>query len=84
VLKHNKTYYRIDYNTKKGTMIIEGPVQSEVLKNLDFHEGLVAFRLPKEQKKPSLKLPRLKKVESLLQEMQKPLSVMQLFFIQIH
>lgn len=51
MLKHNKTYYRIDYNTKKGTVIIEGPVQSEVLKNLDFHEGLVAFRLPKEQKK---------------------------------
>ena len=50
-LEHKKTYYKKKWETKKGTIIIEGPVPPETIRNLSFHEGLVAFRSPDEQKK---------------------------------
>lgn len=50
-MEHKKTYYKIEWETKKGTLIIEGPVLSETLSKYHFHEGLVAFRPANEQKK---------------------------------
>lgn len=50
-MEHKKTYYKIDWPTEKGTFIIEGPVSSDTLQRYEFHEGLVAFRPPEEQKK---------------------------------
>lgn len=50
-MEHKKTYYKKEWETKKGTLIIEGPVPSETLSKYHFHEGLVAFRPANEQKK---------------------------------
>lgn len=50
-MEHKKTYYKKEWETKKGTLIIEGPVLSETLSKYHFHEGLVAFRPANEQKK---------------------------------
>ncbi|RIJ66695.1 GNAT family N-acetyltransferase [Rummeliibacillus sp. POC4] len=42
------------YNSKKieipnGTILVEGPVPTNVLQRLKFHEGLTAFRIPQQQ-----------------------------------
>ncbi|MGM9967838.1 GNAT family N-acetyltransferase [uncultured Rummeliibacillus sp.] len=42
------------YNSKKieipnGTILVEGPVPTNVLQRLKFHEGLTAFRIPEQQ-----------------------------------
>ena len=50
-MEHKKTYHKKFLETKKGTIIIEGPVSPDTLHNFPFHEGLVAFRPPVEQKK---------------------------------
>jgi acetoin utilization protein AcuA len=51
VMIHKKEYNSVDLETKYGTVIIEGPVHSEVIANLAFHEDLIAFRAPKQQHK---------------------------------
>lgn len=48
-MEHKKTFYSIEKETEHGTIIVEGPVSPEDLANYTFHEGLVAFRLPKQQ-----------------------------------
>ncbi|WP_062354949.1 GNAT family N-acetyltransferase [Bacillus kwashiorkori] len=48
-MEHKKQYFKKSIETPKGTLIIEGPVSSETLASYQFHEGLVAFRPPKEQ-----------------------------------
>lgn len=48
-MEHKKTFYSIEKETKHGTVIVEGPVSPEDLATYTFHEGLVAFRLPKQQ-----------------------------------
>lgn len=48
---HNKTYYAVELETKHGKLIVEGPMPSEVIANLEFHEDLVAFRAPDQQHK---------------------------------
>ncbi|MEB7658129.1 GNAT family N-acetyltransferase [Mammaliicoccus vitulinus] len=49
-MKHKKTFISdtVTYN-KDVNIIIEGPVNSESLKNMTFDEGLNSFRVPKEQ-----------------------------------
>jgi len=52
------------YNTKElktpnGTIIIEGPISTESLQHYDFHEGLVAFRPAKQQKKALIEISQL-------------------------
>lgn len=49
-MKHKKTYYKKRWKTKDETLIIEGPVSSQRLAEFHFHDGLVAFRPPTEQK----------------------------------
>ncbi|WAA10106.1 GNAT family N-acetyltransferase [Fervidibacillus albus] len=49
-MKHKKTYHRIEWPIQEGKLIIEGPIAPETLEKYYFHEGLVAFRPPKQQK----------------------------------
>lgn len=48
-MEHQKTYNVSEIQTTKGKIIIEGPITPERLASYHFHEGLVAFRRPKEQ-----------------------------------
>lgn len=48
-LEHKKTFYSKELETKGGLLLIEGPVDADLLKNYEFHEDLIAFRSPKEQ-----------------------------------
>lgn len=69
-MEHKKTYYNKEWETKNGTLIIEGPVPSETLSKYHFHEGLVAFRPANEQKKRLFQSPPSRKAELLLREME--------------
>ena len=55
-LEHKKTYYKKEWETEKGTIFIEGPLAPEEISKLNFHEGLVAFRPPEEQKKALIEI----------------------------
>lgn len=48
---HQKTYNAMEIKTPNGSIYIEGPVSSDKLASYEFHEGLVAFRQPKQQQK---------------------------------
>ena len=48
-MEHKKTYYERTLETPRGPLTIEGPVTGNTLKELKFHEGLVAFRIPEKQ-----------------------------------
>ncbi|MGM7636368.1 GNAT family N-acetyltransferase [Bacillus sp. Hm123] len=48
-MEHIKRFHSKELETKEGTLIIEGPVSSESLAGMTFHEGLVAFRQPEQQ-----------------------------------
>ncbi|WP_338750713.1 GNAT family N-acetyltransferase [Bacillus sp. FJAT-52991] len=48
-MEHIKRFHSTELETKEGTLIIEGPVSSDVLAGMTFHEGLVAFRQPEQQ-----------------------------------
>ncbi|TYR82113.1 N-acetyltransferase [Priestia megaterium] len=52
-MNHIKTYNMKEVKTPVGTLIIEGPIPSHTLQQLDFHEELTAFR-PAEQQKQAL------------------------------
>lgn len=58
-MKHIKTFYSIEMNTKHGTVFVEGPVPHAQLEKYYFHEGLVAFRPPLQQKKALLEISQL-------------------------
>ncbi len=53
LLNHIKTYNMKEVKTPVGTLVIEGPVSSTTLAQLDFHQELTAFR-PAEQQKQAL------------------------------
>ncbi|WCK55771.1 N-acetyltransferase [Aneurinibacillus sp. Ricciae_BoGa-3] len=50
-MEHSKAFYRREKETKYGTLIIEGPVTGERIASLNMHEGLKAFRRPREQQR---------------------------------
>ncbi|NHM30621.1 GNAT family N-acetyltransferase [Neobacillus terrae] len=50
-MEHKKTYNAKELKTPHGSLIIEGPISSEKLASYEFHEGLVAFRVPEQQHK---------------------------------
>ncbi len=50
-MEHIKTYNAKEIKTPHGTLIIEGPVPAEKIKNYEFHKDLVAFRPPAQQHK---------------------------------
>ncbi|GAE34167.1 GNAT family N-acetyltransferase [Halalkalibacter akibai] len=49
-MKHPKTYYSVTLPFKERTLTLEGPISAQALNEYDFHEGLVAFRPPTQQK----------------------------------
>lgn len=59
MMEHRKTYYAKDLKTPNGTIIVEGPISTENLKQYDFHEGLIAFRPPTQQKKALVEISEL-------------------------
>jgi acetoin utilization protein AcuA len=48
-MEHIKTYYQKELSTTNGTLIIEGPVSSDVLKYYSLHKDLTAFRPAEKQ-----------------------------------
>ncbi|GKW46665.1 GNAT family N-acetyltransferase [Planococcus sp. NCCP-2050] len=50
-MEHQKEYHSMNLETKNGPLLLEGPVPSNELKALEFHEDLVAFRQPAQQHK---------------------------------
>ncbi|WP_078555514.1 GNAT family N-acetyltransferase [Bacillus alkalicellulosilyticus] len=56
---HVKQYYQREIPYQDRTLILEGPVPKEQLQELQFHEGLVAFRTPEKQKKALLEIAEL-------------------------
>lgn len=59
LLEHIKTYNAMEIKHKNGDIIIEGPVSSEEIARLDFHEDLVAFRPPAQQHKALVEIAAL-------------------------
>ncbi|ANE47443.1 acetoin utilization protein [Paenibacillus swuensis] len=48
-MKHSKIYHSEEVSYQDKTLLIEGPVTPAYLKGLSMHEGLKAFRRPREQ-----------------------------------
>ncbi|NLY79900.1 MAG: GNAT family N-acetyltransferase [Lysinibacillus sp.] len=55
-MHHIKNYYCTELETKHGTVFVEGPVPPQSLKEYDFHEDLVAFRPPEQQKEALIEI----------------------------
>jgi acetoin utilization protein AcuA len=58
-MEHTKTYNAIELKTKHGSLILEGPVSSEDIARLEFHQDLVAFRPPIQQHKAIIEIAKL-------------------------
>ncbi len=58
-MKHQKTYNAMELKHKNGNLLIEGPITSNDLANLDFHEDLIAFRPPVQQHKALVEIATL-------------------------
>lgn len=58
-MKHVKTYNAKEIKHKNGDIIIEGPISSEKLANLEFHEHLTAFRPSNQQHKALIEIAKL-------------------------
>lgn len=65
-LEHNKTYYSKQMMTEHGPLIIEGPVEPQILENYEFHKDLVAFRQPEEQHKAIVEIASLREGRILI------------------
>ncbi|WP_240374592.1 GNAT family N-acetyltransferase [Bacillus piscicola] len=50
-MEHKQTYYSRSLEFDGRSLFIEGPISGRKIHDYDFHEGLVAFRPPEEQKK---------------------------------
>lgn len=78
-LEHSKTYYSQTIRKNNKEIIIEGPVDSEKLKNYYFDDGLKAFRPPKKQYEAILSIADFEEGRIIITEMKIRLSVMRLF-----
>ena len=58
-MKHIKTFYSMEMETRHGQVIIEGPVPPEQLEKYTFHDDLVSFRQPKQQQKALVEIAKL-------------------------
>lgn len=56
---HNKKYNATELETKHGTVTIEGPISSDIIAELEFHEDLVSFRAPAQQHKALIEIAKL-------------------------
>ncbi|RJR13577.1 GNAT family N-acetyltransferase [Candidatus Parcubacteria bacterium] len=55
-MEHRKTYNAKEIRTKNSRLIIEGPVTPEKLASYEFHEDLIAFRPPAQQRKALIEI----------------------------
>ncbi|TFE00897.1 GNAT family N-acetyltransferase [Jeotgalibacillus salarius] len=55
-MDHPKLYNAKELKTAKGTIMIEGPVSKDQLSSMEFHEDLVAFRVPAQQHKALIEI----------------------------
>ncbi|MEG0259587.1 MAG: GNAT family N-acetyltransferase [Lysinibacillus sp.] len=58
-MEHIKTFFSIKKETKHGTVYVEGPVSPEKLAEYSFHEDLVAFRPPIQQRLAIIEIAKL-------------------------
>ncbi len=58
-MEHKKTYHAKEIKTSIGSVLIEGPISTENLETCQFHEGLVAFRPPAQQKEALVGISKL-------------------------
>ncbi|WP_342598631.1 GNAT family N-acetyltransferase [Psychrobacillus sp. FSL H8-0483] len=56
---HKKAYNAVELETKHGNVVIEGPILSEEIAKLEFHEDLVAFRVPDAQHRAIIEIAKL-------------------------
>lgn len=70
-LEHVKTYFKKELETEIGTLVIEGPVESEQLAQYEFHEGLKAFRPVPEQKKALVEIAKFEESRIIIARDQK-------------
>jgi acetoin utilization protein AcuA len=55
-LNHIKTYNAKELKTSIGTIVVEGPIPSNRIEELEFHEQLTAFRPPSQQQKALIEI----------------------------
>lgn len=65
-MKHHKTYNAMELKTPQASLIIEGPVASKKLAEYEFHDGLVAFRPPEQQRKALIEIADLEEGRILI------------------
>ncbi|KMY55078.1 acetoin dehydrogenase [Bacillus sp. FJAT-27231] len=58
-MKHRKEYHSQEVTMAEGKIMIEGPVSAEALAAMTFHEGLIAFRQPKQQHQALIEIAKL-------------------------
>ncbi|UTE74078.1 GNAT family N-acetyltransferase [Rossellomorea marisflavi] len=58
-MEFKMTYNATELKTTKGRIVVEGPVSSEELAKLDFHEDLTAFRPAPQQHKALIEIAQL-------------------------
>jgi acetoin utilization protein AcuA len=58
-MEHKKTYNAKEIKTPHGPIIIEGPIPTEQLERLEFHQDLVAFRPPAKQHQALIEIAKL-------------------------
>ena len=56
---HTKTYNAVQKETIHGTVVIEGPIPSDEIARLQFHEHLKAFRAPNPQHQAIIEIAKL-------------------------
>jgi acetoin utilization protein AcuA len=55
-MEHRKTYNAKEIKTRNSRLIIEGPVTPEKLASYEFHQDLIAFRPPGQQRKALIEI----------------------------
>lgn len=58
-MEHKKTYNAIELKTRKGNVLIEGPISSESLQHMEFHKDLISFRPARAQHKALVEIAAL-------------------------
>jgi acetoin utilization protein AcuA len=58
-MEHQKTYNAMELKTKKGNVLVEGPISSSSLGELEFHKDLTSFRQAQAQHKALIEIAAL-------------------------
>ncbi|MBM7715247.1 GNAT family N-acetyltransferase [Siminovitchia sp. FSL H7-0308] len=58
-MEHKKRYNALELKTRKGNVLIEGPISSESLQDMEFHKDLISFRPPQKQQEALVEIAAL-------------------------